>query len=1593
MQAIKDKILEFVETQSLSPKDGAALLRAVKEADHRGAGRKIAVIGIGCRFQDADNPEEYWANLQKGRNLVGKFPESRRPDVNKLFEKPKQDTGRYSNGTYLKEIDKFDAGFFRISATEAGYMDPVQRIMLETAYSAFENAGYGWDKIYGTKTGVYIGNDHTGGQSYMEHFVQEADPLVLTGSYTGILSSRISYILNLTGPSIVTDTACSSGLTAVHTACSAIMENDCDMALAGGIHIKVLPVEDGSLKVVESSNNEVKTFDKYANGTIWGEGAGAVLLKDYEQAVKDQDDIYGVILASVLNNDGASNGITAPNAEAQENAITRAWDIAGINPETITYIETHGTGTVLGDPIEIKAITKAFRGKTDKRQFCAVGSVKTNMGHLVGCSGIASLIKVLLALKHKKLPASIHFENPNPYIGFTDSPVYVNDRPRDWVSEGPRRAGVSCFGFSGTNSHILLEEDVNELRAGDPAETPYLFPISAKSEESLKQIADALLEWLIDQEKVDLGVISSTLAKGRGHYEYRLAVLASDSRELKQKLSMARLTDYKESEHIYINKHKIVGKNKEEKGTGELTADDVSQMSFKAAACIRNLRNNPEAKDGQMNELARLYTQGAFIDWNDLYRSEVKKIHLPGYCFRKERHWIDPVSRRAEKQYEDQTGFSPLLEECLAESMEQNIYQTQFQVNKHWVLHEHRIKNKCILPGTAYIEMALKAAEKYYGSNRIILKDFLLISPLIAAEDKTAVVQTILKKEGDFASIVIASREQGETACEWTSHAVCRVEKTKGSPGTLDIPSLLRQCGEETVRLDHDASTEVYYMGARWNNMCEAHIGEDRLLLELKLPDRFKSELTDYITYPSLLDNAVNIAIRKIGEGIYLPFTYGKLTIYSSMPSHFYSYLQTARGVRKNEEAVSFQIKLAGIDGNIFAEIEDYTIKKMNEDVLAKEPDTYYRIQWKECGKRNIKTEIPCLGKQDKFMILSDQTPASEAYIRELNRLVPDNLVFNREAAMPEDGKIHNSVICTQSAYDKLIRRMESEGFSCIVYILGAEKRSGERPDAAEDMEALQHMFYLLKSLLSIRQRTKIQIGVFTEYAYSIGEQDRVVPIHAAVLEFCRVFQTEAPNLVFHCMDSDAETEKKAILYAFIAGRGKRRMAFRQNKMYEEILEKASIKRKDKKQLRFKEGGAYIITGGTGGIGFLLAQAIALKNKVAICIISRHGLTEKQAVKYSKLLERIKNSGSKITFYKADAGSQKQMEAVINSIRQSGRISGIIHCAGVAGDGYVMNKEVETFTEVLAPKVAGICLLDQLTRQDEPEFFVSCSSYVTLLPFPGQTDYTAANAYLNAYTGYLRKEGVPAYSINWPGWRETGMAYERGIENSLLCKSIENETGLRYFEEILTSGDVDVIYPISLDYGFLLSVQDQLDVHLGLDILQSLERYKKSAVTQNVQKTPQAKDKVKLSGRSSGVYSKTEEILAGLWGRTLNVSEIDIFDSFHNLGGNSLLATRLFQELETEYAHQLHITDIFTYPSVAKMSEYLESVLEAVDRKKTLKTVQADSGPEEKKPLDEERTDDELLNIIKKIKSDDISVEDGLDFLDGEMKHGQAGGN
>ena len=512
----------------------------------------VAVIGMAGRFPGARDIDEFWRNLREGRETVRHFT------VEELSRSGLDATSIKDNPNYVRargaldDIDQFDASFFGCNPREARLLDPQQRLWLECAWEALENAGHAPDQYKGS-IGVFAGGRHS---TYLLHYfcgsremnerlvcVMGADAYqILMSNDKDSLSTRTSYKLNLHGPSVSVQTACSTSLVAVAQACQSLLSYQADMCLAGGVCVTVPPVqgylyEEGG---IYSPDGHCRAFDARARGAVFGDGVGVVVLKRLEDAITDGDCIDAVIRGWAVNNDGSSKvGFTAPSVDGQAEAIAMAQAVAGVSPETVTYVEAHGTGTALGDPIEIAALTKAFRAHTKARQFCGIGSVKTNIGHLDAAAGVAGLIKTILALKHGQIPPSLHFETPNPALDLASSPFYVVTALTEWKTTGvPRRAGVSSFGVGGTNCHVVLEEAPAPLPAIGPIErSQHVLALAAKSESALRQLAERYAMYLTARPDVALADLGFTANTGRSHHAYRLAVVAKDAGQLREDLS------------------------------------------------------------------------------------------------------------------------------------------------------------------------------------------------------------------------------------------------------------------------------------------------------------------------------------------------------------------------------------------------------------------------------------------------------------------------------------------------------------------------------------------------------------------------------------------------------------------------------------------------------------------------------------------------------------------------------------------------------------------------------------------------------------------------------------------------------------------------------------------------------------------------------------------------------------------------------------------------------------------------------------------------------------------------------------------------
>lgn len=614
MKNLQDYILEQVSQKRLTAIKAMQFLNELKNSNPN-LSREYAVIGIACRFPQADTTNQFWKNLINRKDTVGSFPKNRIQDV-KCINEQTFEMFRGLNcrvGSYLDRIDLFDHTFFGITPAETRVMDPQQRIFLETAVEALEDAGLTEDELKESKTGVYVGfsiND----DNYIDILAKD-DPNVALGNQPSMLAYRLSFLYDLRGPTMIVDTACSSSLVAVHQACQAISTGDCEQAIVGGVNIRLFPaIREINNLGIEAYDGRCKSFDEKANGTNIGDGVAALVIKRKDLAERDGDFIHAIIKGSAVNSDGSSNGITAPNPEAQASVIAEAWRKAGIDPEKLNFIETHGTGTKLGDPIEVTGLSHAFSEFTSRKQFCALGAVKTNIGHLEATSGMAGLIKSILCLKHRQLPANIHFTKPNQFIDFNNSPVYVNTKLKTWASsEGKLTAGISSFGISGTNCHVVLEEYQHAAKE-EIKDEPSLFFISAKNEESLKGILSKYNQYL-NNCPYSLADICFSSGIARNHYSHRIAIIANSIVDLKNKINLY-LSGREHLDNLFNN---------------NIFYQNLSLN--RSWSCQVNLVE-------EFEYILNLYFSGQHIDWKYiLAHKSGRKVPLPTYSFLPKRHW------------------------------------------------------------------------------------------------------------------------------------------------------------------------------------------------------------------------------------------------------------------------------------------------------------------------------------------------------------------------------------------------------------------------------------------------------------------------------------------------------------------------------------------------------------------------------------------------------------------------------------------------------------------------------------------------------------------------------------------------------------------------------------------------------------------------------------------------------------------------------------------------------------------------------------------------------------------------------------------
>lgn len=576
--------------------------------------KKIAIIGIALNIPKAKSLNELFKNLVIKKELISEFPSEKR--LNDIYEyqslNSEVESLKVKKAAFIDDISLFDANFFNISPNEAKLMDPHQRLFLEVAYSAIEDSG----EINNKNMGVYLGfASEFSNITYQKMIMDTSNIDMIQDSFSGnlpaIMPSRISYFLNLQGPSLLVDTSCSSSLTALHLAIQGIKNGDCDSAVVGGVNLFTMPLNNevvGGVGIV-SSEGISKTFDECCDGVSQGEGVVAIVVKELNSAIKDKNHIYGVIEGSGVNQNGKSIGITAPNSKAQINLLEKVWKENNIDPNEISYVEAHGTATKLGDPTEFNSLKKAFEKFTDKKQFCGIGSIKTNYGHTISSAGLLSVIKVCLQLKYHLLLPSLYFSYPNKKINFVDSPFYLIDETQKWESK-KRIASINSFGIGGSNAHVVISEFKKDVRdSKEKLEQKLYFPISAKSKESLVSVCREYLVFLEENKNINLFDFSYTLANCKAHLKFKVIVVCGSCEELMKSLLDIIENRFERNTSIYHNFSLL-----------EQSFEDTRQLQD---GIVKSYLENKEFK----------------IIFKEF---KGKVIHVPHYPFNSIRYWIDP---------------------------------------------------------------------------------------------------------------------------------------------------------------------------------------------------------------------------------------------------------------------------------------------------------------------------------------------------------------------------------------------------------------------------------------------------------------------------------------------------------------------------------------------------------------------------------------------------------------------------------------------------------------------------------------------------------------------------------------------------------------------------------------------------------------------------------------------------------------------------------------------------------------------------------------------------------------------------------------
>ncbi|HEX9984336.1 MAG TPA: SDR family NAD(P)-dependent oxidoreductase [Thermoanaerobaculia bacterium] len=1355
----------------------------------------IAIIGMAGRYPKAKNVRELWANLAAGKDCIGDLPAER-------YEQRVQrgNTQRYRGG-FIEDVDKFDSLFFNISPREAEMLDPQERLFLEVAWEAIEDAGY-YPEIVAAedasrKIGVYVGAVWS---MYQIVGVDEkhAGNKVSPNSFLWSIANRVSYWMNFSGPSLTVDTACSSSLTALYLACEAIIAGDCPAALVGGVNLDLhqAKVEINQVGGALSADGVCRSFGKGANGYVAGEGIGALLLKPLDQAEKDGDHIYGVIKSAAVNHGGRTSGYFVPNPAAQSNVIVSALQKADIPARSIGYIEAHGTGTELGDPIEISGLSSAFSAENVAHQTCAIGSIKSNIGHLEAAAGVVSVSKVLLQMQHRQLVPSLHSSELNEFIDFAHSPFYVPQRLQKWKAKEidgvrmPLRAGISSFGAGGANAHVILEsyEPAKAVKETKAQTGELIFPLSARNEEQLREAAIRLAQFLA-QKTVNLVDVAHTLQHGRKSFEYRVAIVATTQDELVGKLASfieGRKSDDIASGHVKLAEGVTRLLNRREK------------QEF-----IRLLSQSPDTR-----KIAAFWAEGLLADWQGANTgARGKRMPLPTYPFAGKRHWVgDPSAVRRVAQ--GASAVHPLVD-TNESTFERQLFRKTFH-DGDFFIYDHHVADVPTLPGVAYLELARKAGELAAGRPVKRIQNILWVSPIAVQGGVPKEVLIELKPSGEAVQFEVFSEAADGTRTLHSQGKLLYTNRQDGEPEYVDLDAIRARCA---TRSEGATAYPIFKsvglnLGPSFQVLQEVHKSADEVLGVLQLPEFRQADLQSIVLHPSLIDGSLQAGMAaRLGDNVgemLVPYSIGEVEILHPLQPRCFSYTTEAKDGKKGSRVLKSNVLILDETGKVLARIRESTgvplvdVHKKDVDADAGFSTLYYAYEWQKTP-----LDVPAIAaKPLQSMLLFDvDDTLRETYRARLTAAgavdAPVVLVRPGEEFRAVDGDTYELNPRSKDDFSRLFDLLAERNVAienlCFAWPAAGDVDLRDETQLNEALErGVTSFLFVCQSVIARKLESKVQLL----YVHS-GQ-----PHHDAVSGFVNTLRVESPKLVcktlgVHQTGGDRAAIVDAVL-AELAVRAPEVTAVRydaQERSVRRFKPVALDGDASPAGVSLREKGVYLITGGAGGLGLIFAEYLANECKARLVLTGRSALSPEREAR----LEALRGLGAEVVYLTADVSSREDVARLVAECRSRfGELHGVIHSAGVLRDSYIRNKTAEEMSAVFAPKVFGTLHLDEATKDDALDFFVTFSSLAAVTGNAGQADYSFANSFMDAFAAEresLRTAGTRTgltMSINWSLWAEGGMRPDEQSElylrKTLGMKPLSTATGVDAFKLGLANG-------------------------------------------------------------------------------------------------------------------------------------------------------------------------------------------------------------